>query len=232
MNDNPATVAIREMAFTWAGSRTPVLKIESLQLASSERLFIKGGSGSGKSTLLSLIAGINTATEGSIKVLGQELSELKGRSRDRFRADHMGVIFQQFNLLPYLSVLDNVVLPCHFSHRRHLDAVQNGGVLMEARRLLAHLDIGDELLTRKASELSVGQQQRVAAARALIGSPELVIADEPTSSLDADRRDVFLDLLFRECAEEGASLLFVSHDAGLEPLFDRAIHLDEVNDAA
>jgi len=168
---------------------------------------------------------------GSVRVLGQSLGGMGGSARDRFRADHMGVIFQQFNLLPYLSVVENVLLPCRFSRRRLAKASAQGDAALEAERLLEHLDIGQGILHQRVSELSVGQQQRVAAARALIGGPELVIADEPTSSLDADRRRAFLELLFRECREVGSALMFVSHDATLEPLFDRSVHLDEINGA-
>lgn len=194
---------------------------------------MQGPSGSGKSTLLSLLAGVVSPLEGTVRVLGQHLGALTGAARDRFRADHIGFIFQMFNLIPYLSVTENVCLPCGFSPRRWARAVQAGGsVEREAFRLLEHLDMAaPDVLCRPVTELSVGQQQRVAAARALIGAPEIVIADEPTSSLDADRRANFLDLLFRECMRENAVLIFVSHDASLAPLFDRAIHFNEINHA-
>ena len=133
-----------------------------------------------------------------------------------------------FNLVPFLSVLDNVTLPCRFSARRREAAAARGGAEAEARRLLEHLDLGPEARSRRAvTALSVGQQQRVAAARALIGRPEIVLADEPTSALDADRREAFVRLLFRECAAEGATLLFVSHDRSFAPLFDRTLALDQ-----
>src|SRR5207248_634448 len=146
-----------------------------------------------------------------------------GAARDRFRADHVGVIFQAFNLVPYLSVLENVCLPCTFSSRRRRQCEQSRTSVGEvAANLLDHLDLGGAAMShRSVTTLSVGQQQRVAAARALIGAPELVIADEPTSSLDADRRTAFLELLFRECTRVSATLIFVTHDATLAPLFDR-----------
>jgi putative ABC transport system ATP-binding protein len=136
-----------------------------------------------------------------------------------------------FNLIPYLSVVENVCLPCGFSASRRSRATRAGLTMeQEAVRLLEHLDMADgKLLRRRVTDLSVGQQQRVAAARALIGAPELVIADEPTSSLDAERRSAFLDLLFRECAGAGTTLVFVSHDAALEPLFDRAITMTGIS---
>ena len=154
-------------------------------------------------------------------------------ARDRFRVDHTGYIFQQFNLLPFLSVRENVQLPCHFSRLRAQRARQRHGSVDQATViLLAHLGLDQpDLLERRADALSIGQQQRVAAARALIGQPELVIADEPTSALDADARAAFLQLLFAECREAGSSLLFVSHDQSLAPRFDRSLSLAELNRA-
>jgi putative ABC transport system ATP-binding protein len=210
-----------------------VVDVESLRVASRERIFLRGPSGSGKSTLLSLLAGVVVPREGAVRVLGRDIGKLGGAARDRFRADHIGFIFQMFNLIPYLSVVENVCLPCGFSERRRLRATRAGASAeAEAVRLLEHLDMADAaVLRRPVTDLSVGQQQRVAAARALIGAPELVIADEPTSSLDADRRSAFLDLLFRECARERTTLIFVSHDASLAPLFDREIPIAAINHA-
>src|SRR5690606_12089269 len=140
---------------------------------------------------------------------------------------------QQFNLLPFLGVRDNVELPCRFSPLRTARARQrHGSVAAAAATLLEHLGLGADLHTRRADQLSIGQQQRVAAARALIGQPELVIADEPTSALDADAREAFLELLFAECRAAGASLLFVSHDQSLAPLLDRHLALDQLNRSA
>ena len=195
-------------------------------------MFIQGPSGSGKSTLLGLIGGVIRPArgEGTIHLLGHPMHRLSGWRRDAVRANHVGFIFQMFNLIPYLDALANVMLPCRFSRTRRQRAAAQGGAEAEARRLLEHLGLGEEeLLRRLPSELSVGQQQRVAAARALIGAPEVLIADEPTSALDADRKEVFIELLLRECAALGTTVLFVSHDASLEPLFDRSISLAEIN---
>jgi putative ABC transport system ATP-binding protein len=136
-----------------------------------------------------------------------------------------------FNLIPYLSVLENVTLTCRFSNKRKQQAIKSGNSLnSEAIRLLAQLDMADDtLIHRPVTELSVGQQQRVATARALIGAPEIVIADEPTSALDSDMRQAFIKLLFQECDAAGSTLLFVSHDRQLESLFERNIALDEIN---
>ena len=196
-----------------------------MQLAAGERVFLHGLSGAGKSTLLGLIAGVLVPTGGQLSVLGHSLAALSGPQRDVFRADHMGILFQQFNLIPYLPVLDNVLLPCRFSKRRLGRCTNPAQPEDDARRLLEHLEIGPELHGRTAGQLSVGQQQRVAAARALIGRPELVIADEPTSALDAARQNAFLDVLARECGASGATLLFVSHDLRLQAHFDRVVEL-------
>jgi putative ABC transport system ATP-binding protein len=226
-------VAISGLRFRWRPDRPWVLDIPSFTLAAGERLFLAGPSGSGKSTLLALIAGIHPATEGRITVFGAELAQISGSARDHFRADRLGVIFQMFNLLPYLSVLENVALPCRFSTRRHARAIAAAGsVQAEARRLLAHLGMDEPgLQHRAAAELSVGQQQRVAAARALIGRPDLIVADEPTSALDTDRRLDFAELLRRECASASAALLFVSHDRSLAGHFDRVVELPTLNAA-
>lgn len=228
-----ALIELANLSFSWPGQPV-LLDIPTFRLEPGETLFLKGPSGSGKTTLLGLLGGVQKANKGTIRLLGQELSELGSGARDRFRVDHTGYIFQQFNLLPFLSVSENVELPCHFSKLRASRAVQrHGSVDNAAHTLLAHLGLKDPaLLERRADSLSIGQQQRVAAARALIGQPELVIADEPTSALDADAREAFIQLLFAECRDAGASLLFVSHDQSLAPLFDRNLSLSELNRAA
>ncbi|GAB6041002.1 ABC transporter ATP-binding protein [Endothiovibrio diazotrophicus] len=227
-------IALHDLSFRWRPHHPPVLEIERFTVGRGERLFLHGPSGSGKSTLLSLLGGVATPQRGRVEVLGEPLSALRGARRDRFRADHIGFVFQLFNLLPYLSTVDNVTLPCRFSQRRREKVLQRAATLeSEARRLLEHLDLADpQTLARPVTELSVGQQQRVAVARALIGAPEIVIADEPTSALDWDRREAFLRLLEGECAERGITLLFVSHDPSLKPLFDRTVELTAINRAA
>ena len=228
-----ALIELSDLSFSWPGHPV-LLDIPAFRLEPGETLFLKGPSGSGKTTLLGLLGGVQKANRGTIRLLGQELGELGSGARDRFRVDHTGYIFQQFNLLPFLSVRENVELPCHFSKLRASRAVQrHGSVDKAAQTLLAHLGLKHPaLLERRADSLSIGQQQRVVAARALIGQPELVISDEPTSALDADAREAFIQLLFTECREAGASLLFVSHDQSLAPLFDRNLSLSELNRAA
>lgn len=226
-------IQVRDIRFRWNSQSRDILRIPQLEVFRGERIFIEGPSGSGKSTLLGLLSGISVPQQGELLVLGQHLENLSSSQRDHYRADHIGYVFQMFNLIPYLSMVDNVVLPCRFSRTRHERALQQSATLeQEAIRLLQHLDMAhDDLLDRPVTALSVGQQQRVAAARALMGSPELLIADEPTSSLDNNRREAFVELLFEESAKAGSTLVFVSHDTTLEPLFDRTIPLAELNTA-
>ena len=227
-----ALIELNDLGFAWPG-QAELLDIPAFSLQRGESLFLKDPSGSGKTTLLGLLGGVQKPGRGSLKLLGQELAQMSSGARDRFRVDHTGYIFQQFNLLPFLSVRENVELPCRFSKSRAQRAKErHGSVDGAAAQLLEHLGLKAELLERRADSLSIGQQQRVAAARALIGQPELVIADEPTSALDHDAREAFLQLLFAECRAAGASLLFVSHDQSLAPLFDRSLSLAELNRAS
>ncbi|MDX2288045.1 MAG: ABC transporter ATP-binding protein [Hyphomicrobiaceae bacterium] len=224
------TVARLEgVRFSWGAPSGFSLAIDRLAIARRERLMLLGPSGGGKSTLLSLIAGIVTAQEGSAIVLDQDLARLSGPARDRFRAEHLGIIFQMFNLLPYGSVIDNVLLPLHFSATRRARVGDVAQQRARATRLLEQLGLeGDVIGARMASRLSVGQQQRVAAARALIGSPEIVIADEPTSALDRGHQMRFLDLLFETVDAAGATLVMVSHDESLASRFSRVVALDTI----
>ena len=215
--------------FAWPGRNAFTIVIDDFALKRGERLFLVGPSGSGKSTFLSLLAGIVTPQEGIIEVLGTNIAKLGGAARDRFRAEHYGIIFQMFNLLPYGSVIDNVVLPLSFSRTRRARAEAEGGVHAEAARLLETLGLEKAVIQNaSAANLSVGQQQRVAAARALIGSPELIVADEPTSALDRDRQQAFLDLLFADIDAAGATLVMVSHDESLSSRFDRVVNLTNI----
>jgi len=221
-------IEVTGLEFEWTAGE-PVLDIPSFVVERGERVFLQGPSGSGKSTLLGVIGGVLAPGRGAVRVLGTDLATLSPARRDRFRADHVGFVFQMFNLLPYLSVLDNVTLPARFSARRRQ---RSGDAASEARRLLAALGLERAgLLARGVGRLSIGQQQRVAVARALLGRPDVVIADEPTSALDAAARGAFLELLMRECAAAGTTLLFVSHDSSLGRTFDRAIELTALNRA-
>ncbi|MEM8751716.1 MAG: ATP-binding cassette domain-containing protein [Pseudomonadota bacterium] len=217
---------LENVRFAWGGARPFRLEVDGFALAEGERALLLGASGSGKSTLLSLVCGVVSPDEGTVEVAGVALSALSRRRRDRFRAERIGVIFQQFNLLPYASPLDNVLLALRFAPERRARVADPRA---EALRLAGALGLEPALMERGAAgALSVGQQQRVAAARALIGGPSLIVADEPTSALDAGSQAAFLDLLFDQAAAAGATLLMVSHDERLGPRFDRAVPLSDV----
>jgi putative ABC transport system ATP-binding protein len=231
VTDPSLVLDLDRVRYRWPGQDTDIISIDQLELAPGEHLFVRGASGSGKTTLLNLLAGIHVPASGHVRLLGTDMASLSSARRDQFRADHIGVVFQQFNLLPYLSTIDNVLLSCSFSKRkreRALEANPDGDLADVARRLLRALNLAADTHRSPVAELSVGQQQRVAVARALIGGPEIVIADEPTSALDTDNRDRFLDLLFHEVAAHGCTLIFVSHDPGLATRFDRSIELTGV----
>jgi putative ABC transport system ATP-binding protein len=215
---------VRGLRFRWPGAPADTLQIDALQLGAGEQVFLRGPSGCGKSTLLGLCAGVLLPGAGQVALLGRDWQTLGAAARDRHRADHLGYIFQQFNLLPYLSVLDNVRLPLRFSAVR----ARRAGAA-DAEALLDRTGLPRALWTARADRLSVGQQQRVAAARALIGAPGVVIADEPTSALDEDLREAFMALLLDSCSAAGSALLFVSHDARLAERFHRVVDLPAIN---
>lgn len=222
---NPANaIHLRNVVFGY-DPRVPVLHVNDLQVAAGERVFLYGPSGSGKTTLLGLITGILQPQSGTCQVLGKELTRMSMSARDQHRGSQMGYIFQSFNLIPYLSVRDNIALPCA-AHPKRRNAIVAATVADEVDRLLHRLGLSTHL-NHNVQKLSTGQQQRVAIARAIIGKPKLVIADEPTSSLDTDRRDAFLDLLFEVCDEAQATLVFVSHDRSLMQRFDKRLALSD-----
>jgi putative ABC transport system ATP-binding protein len=222
-------LSLGQLQFGYEATQT-IIDIDSFHIKARESVFLKGPSGSGKSTLLGLIGGVLTPKSGTLAICGTELSDISSARRDKIRADYLGIIFQQFNLLPYLSVLQNCTLPCRFSERRHQRAIEAKGSIKEAARSLTlGLGLTEADLKRPVGELSVGQQQRVAVARALIGGPDIIIADEPTSALDHNNRDRFIELLNQNRETFGSSLLFVSHDQTLSKHFDRAVSLSEIN---
>lgn len=224
-----SAVEMRDVTFGYEPSR-PVLHIPDFRIEQGHRVFLFGPSGSGKTTLLGLITGVLRAQSGTCRVFGQEMTGLSASALDEYRGSEMGYIFQSFNLIPYLSVRENIELPCRV-HSRRRQRIVSASLDTEAVRIARRLEM-DSFLDRSVRKLSTGQQQRVAIARAVIGRPKLVIADEPTSSLDADRRERFLDLLFEVCDEANATLIFVSHDRSLMTRFDRQIAIAEISNTS
>ncbi len=223
---SPDAIHLHDVVFGYDG-KAPVLHVQDLRIAAGKRVFLYGPSGSGKTTLLGLITGILQPQSGSCRVLGKDLARMSMSARDQHRGAEMGYIFQSFNLIPYLTVRRNVALPCEVHARRRKNIVAPT-VSEEVDRLLLRLGLGTHL-DRNVKKLSTGQQQRVAIARAVIGKPSLVIADEPTSSLDTDRQQAFLELLFEVCDEAQATLVFVSHDRSLMKHFDEQLALTDIS---
>lgn len=222
-------IEVKNITYRYPNSTNDTLSIPEFTVKKGERVFLYGPSGSGKTTFLEVLAGILKTTQGEVKILDQSLSNMSDTGRDHFRAEHLGYIFQSFNLIPYLTVMENIALPIHLSKNRQqrLAGEDQTSVI---RHLCTRLGIITHL-DKKVTELSVGQQQRVAVARALVGRPELILADEPTSSLDMDHREKFLELMFELCEQYGTTVLFVSHDRSIQHLFSRSVSLDSINHA-
>ncbi|MCD6433411.1 MAG: ATP-binding cassette domain-containing protein [Sulfurimonas sp.] len=221
-------IEIDSVIFRYSDDEKNILDIESLCVKEGEHLFLHGKSGSGKTTFLNMLCGIIEPNSGEIKIVTEDITKLSASQKDRFRSDNYGTIFQQFNLLPYLSVEQNIALACQFSKQKSLN-VKN--VKEEIRNLLDALDLPLDLLAKSAMTLSVGQQQRVAVARALIGQPKIIIADEPTSALDSDTKDRFMELLFKQLKVQNSTLVFVSHDKTLSSHFSKVYDFSEINKA-
>lgn len=221
-------IEVEDVSFGYPGQKTPVLDGVTLRVGSGEHVFLEGASGSGKSTLLGLIGGVMRPSAGSVRVLGETMSALSPPARDALRARAIGVVFQQFNLIPYLSVAANIALSADVSKERARAVQKAGGRAAEIRRLLNALGLDEGLASRPARALSVGQQQRVGVARALIGAPRLILADEPTSALDSDTRDRFMGLLRDQARMTGAGMIFVSHDRSLASGFDRVVAMKDL----
>lgn len=224
-------ISISDLEFSYEGN-SPILKIDSLKIENEEHCFLHGPSGSGKSTLLNLISGILPVQSGSIEVANHKLETLSSSKRDRFRGENLGIIFQSFNLIPYLNVLDNLLLPSRLYHKRRFTEIK--AIAEQYLKQFSLDQNSDQLVTN----LSVGQRQRVAAIRSFLTFPKLIIADEPTSSLDNKNTEIFMQMLFElvELIQDKESfrptILFVSHDDRLEKYFNRSLSLSEINQYA
>lgn len=218
-----SAIKISNLQYVWPESNTPIIDIPALEIELRGSVFLQGASGSGKSTLLSLLAGTLKASSGTLQILGTDLTSLSSRRRDRFRAEHIGIVFQQFNLIPFLTVEGNLKLASRFVNQ------SVSGTEVRAKQLLESLRLDSAILGRRADRLSVGQQQRVAIARAFINQPEILLADEPTSALDTEARDLFMQLLMSVREATGCTLIFASHDSSLASFFETKIVLKEIN---
>ncbi len=218
-------IKIDSLRFYWSKKSNFKIFVPNLEIKKGEKVLLLGESGSGKTTLLSLMCGFLNPLSGNISINGNTINQLSSKTRDEYRADNIGIIFQQFNLLPYANVVDNVLLPLYFSKVRSNNVSNKKEKVIE---LFKQLRLPDDIAQFRASSLSMGQQQRVAVARALIGNPSLIIADEPTSSLDADAQKIFLNLMFEQISENNSTLLMVSHDKSLSNQFDRLIDINEI----
>lgn len=222
---NEETIHLDSVRFYWSKVADFKIYIPKLEIGRGEKVLLLGESGSGKTTLLSLICGFLSPISGDIFLNEQKLNDLKANKKDQFRSDNIGIIFQQFNLLPYANVIDNITLPLYFSKKRDSRVTNHREAALNICR---SLQLSESTIAMQANKLSVGQQQRVAVARALIGNPSLIIADEPTSSLDASTQKKFLDLMFRQIEEHKSTLLMVSHDSSISNYFDRTINIKDI----
>ena len=222
---NEETIRLDSLRFYWSRVADFKIYIPKLEIGRGEKVLLLGESGSGKTTLLSLICGFLSPISGDIFLNEQKLNDLKANKKDQFRSDNIGIIFQQFNLLPYANVIDNITLPLYFSKKRDSRVTNHREAALNICR---SLQLSESTIAMQANKLSVGQQQRVAVARALIGNPSLIIADEPTSSLDASTQKKFLDLMFRQIEEHKSTLLMVSHDSSISNYFDRTINIKDI----
>ena len=219
-------ISIDNLKYSYSDGSSFGMNIKSFALKKGERLLIHGESGLGKSTLLNLISGTIQPHSGKINVLGKEISGMTGYSRDKIRGDHFGIVFQTFNLLPYISVEKNIIMGLVFSKRKKekVDNIDN-----KIKTLMEGLSLDyNKLKNRNSLELSIGQQQRVAVARALIGDPEIILADEPTSSLDSQNQKIFLDLLFKSLDKKEQGLVMVSHNKDILKNFTRVKNITDI----
>lgn len=219
-------ISLSDINYHYEDANGSGLNIPTWKVNYGDRVFLHGHSGSGKTTLLNLLAGVLTPQSGALSLLGKPFSDMSARQRDKFRAQHIGVVFQQFNLIPYLSVLKNIELATYFAKAGKSDVAD------AAAKLLLGLNLPDSILQQPANSLSVGQQQRVAIARALINKPEILLVDEPTSALDAAARDAFMTILIDMCKQHKITLIFVSHDMYLKKFFETSVEMSSLKQSS
>lgn len=225
MSSDHTVIEVKDLQFAWP-QQTPLFDHFNFTIQVNQKTYIAGPSGSGKSTLLNLLAGVLDAPHGEIWVNGHAFHQLSGPQRDQIRGEEMGFIFQQFNLIPYLSALENILLPLNLFPKRKAAALKDFSSIKEAGMyLMTRLSLPLSIVDQPSHQLSVGQQQRVAAARAFIGNPQIVIADEPSSALDWENQSQFMQLFLELGESQKTTLLMVSHDERLAPFFNQRIDL-------
>lgn len=208
-------IHIQDLEFSY--SDKPFLKISDWKLQAQDKIFLIGPSGSGKTTFLEIISGILQAQKGHYLFEGVDITQVSALQRDEMRKQSMSLIFQNFNLVPYLNVEENILLPFWLGYKQEKPSDQ---LKSEISQMLSQMGLSG-FEKRKVTELSQGQQQRVAAVRAFIKKPKLLLADEPTSALDTEHRQAFLESLFKMSDQNKTALIFVSHDHSLEKLFHK-----------
>jgi putative ABC transport system ATP-binding protein len=225
MSSNEPLIDLNQVKFSYSGeSNSHALNLPSWQVDVRENVLLIGSSGSGKSTLLNLLSGILSADSGRVLVAGHALESLTARQRDTFRATQIGYVAQSFNLIPYLSAIDNIKLTNYVARNSNAKN-QDCGI----EPLLRELNITQTQWHKPVNRLSIGQQQRVAIARAIVNKPRLLIADEPTSALDQANRDQFMSILMSTADSHNMTLVFVSHDLSLKQYFQRVDSMSDIN---
>jgi len=210
----------QQLTYQYASGKT--LCFPDIQLHAGEKILIVGPSGSGKSTCLNLLSGVLPSQTGTITLNGQIYTTQTRQQLDQLRADHIGIIFQSLNLIPYLSGFENVALSLQFSQQRRANVAD---INISINQLAEGLGLTSDILTKQPKAMSIGQQQRIAVIRAMLGKPALILADEPTSALDPMATEQFMTELTRSIDPAEQAVIVVSHNPALIPLFDRVVQI-------